>query len=88
MTALFVGDSQIAASLLPLRAVRCNSPTCPKLREDMGKFVPQRAIDLRGMLNQPRVQQNQFLAIISAAGGGLETGIPFDTKFGCDSFRA
>jgi hypothetical protein len=54
----------------------------------MSKLVPQRAVDLRGMLNQPWVQRNQFLAMISAAGGGFETGIPFDAKFGCDAFGA
>ena len=41
-----------------------------------------------GMLTQARVQRNQFLAIVSAACGGFETGIPFDAKFCCDSFRA
>jgi hypothetical protein len=54
----------------------------------MSKLVPQRAVDLRGMLNQPRVQRNQFLAMISAAGSGFEKGIPFDAKFCCDSFGA
>jgi hypothetical protein len=54
----------------------------------MSKFVPQCAVDLRGMFNQPRVQRNQFLAMISAAGGRFETGIPFDAKFCCDSFGA
>jgi hypothetical protein len=54
----------------------------------MSKLVPQRAVDLRGMLNQPRVQRNQSLVMISAANGGFETGIPFDAKFCCDSFRA
>jgi hypothetical protein len=54
----------------------------------MSKLVPQRAIDLGGMLNQPRVQRNQFLAMISAAGGGFETGIPFDAKFCRDSLGA
>jgi hypothetical protein len=59
-----------------------------KLRENMSKLVPQCAVDLRGMLNQPRVQRNQFLAMISAAGGGFQTGIPFDAKLYCDSFGA
>jgi hypothetical protein len=54
----------------------------------MSELVPQSAIDFFGMLNQPRVQRNQFVAIISAACGGFETGIPFDAKFCCDSFRA
>jgi hypothetical protein len=90
MTALFVCDSQIATSLLPLGPVRWNwSPTLfSELRQNMSKFVPKCAIDFRGVLYQPRVQRNQFVAIISAASGGFETGIPFDAKFGCDPFRA
>ena len=57
MTALLACDSQIVTSLLPLGSVRRNpSPTFfSKLREDMSKLVTQRAIDLRGMLNQPRI---------------------------------
>ena len=54
----------------------------------MSEFVSQRAVDLLGMLSQARVQRNEFLAIISAAGGGFQTGIPFDAEFCCDSFRA
>jgi hypothetical protein len=46
----------------------------------MGKFVPQRAIDLFWMCDQTRVQRNQFLAIIRAAGGGSETRLPFDAN--------
>ena len=56
MTALFVRDSQIPTSLLPLRAVRRKLPTLlSELREDVSKLVPQRAINFRGMLNQFRV---------------------------------
>jgi hypothetical protein len=90
MTALLVGDSQIPTSLLPLGSVRCNSSPsfCAKLGEDMSELVPQRSIDFRGILSQPRVERNQFLAIISASGGGFETGIPFNAKLCCDSFRA
>jgi hypothetical protein len=88
MTALLPWDSQIATSLLPLGSVRRNSsPACSKLREDMSKLVPQREIDFVGMLNQPRVKRNQFLAIIRAACGGFKPGIPFNAKFCCDSFR-
>jgi hypothetical protein len=66
---------------------RNSSPACSKLREDMSKLVPQREIDFVGMLNQLRVKRNQFLAIISAACGGFEPGIPFNAKFCRDSFR-
>ena len=57
MTALFARDAQINASLLPPGAVRRNpTPPCAKSREEMGKFVPQSAIDFFGMRKQPRVQ--------------------------------
>ena len=57
MTTLFPGDSQIATSLLPFGSVGGNPPPFffPKLREDMGEFVSQRAIDFPGMLDQTRV---------------------------------
>ena len=57
MTALFVRDSQIPTSPLPLRAVRRNLPPTllSELREDVSKLVPQRAINFRGMLNQFQV---------------------------------
>jgi hypothetical protein len=54
----------------------------------MGKFVPQRAIDLLRMRNQSRVQRNDFLAIIRASGGRFEAGIPFHAKLPGDSIRA
>ena len=71
-----------------IRAVKSVAALREIALQDMSKLVPQRAVDLRGMLHQPRVQRNQFLAMISAAGGGFETGIPFNAKFCCDSFRA
>ena len=47
MAALFVGDSQIATSLLPLNAMRQNPAAAgTKLRENMSKFVAKCAIDL------------------------------------------
>ena len=40
MTARFTSDSQVAASLLPLGAMRRNaSPTCAKLCQDVSEFV-------------------------------------------------
>src|SRR5439155_16225609 len=55
MTALLVGDSQIAARDAPLAAVRQNSATASaKLRENMSEFVSQSAIDFGRMLKQQR----------------------------------
>ena len=56
MTALLVGDSQIAARDAPLAAVRQNSATASaKLRENMSEFVSQSAIDFGRMLKQQRI---------------------------------
>jgi hypothetical protein len=56
MTALFIRDFQIAASLLPLGAVGWDAaPAGAKLSEKMGQFMAQSAIDFRRMLEQPRI---------------------------------
>src|SRR5438045_9762060 len=56
MTALFVRDSQIPTSLLPLRAVRRNLPPTllSELREDLSKLVPRRASNYGGSLHHTR----------------------------------
>ena len=56
MTALLIGDSQIARRLLPLLAMWDNlAPPHAKLSEKMGKFMAQSAIDFGRMLKQPRI---------------------------------
>ena len=56
VTALLVGDSQIAARSAPFVSVRQNSATArAKLSENMSEFVSQSAIDFRRMLKQPWV---------------------------------
>jgi hypothetical protein len=56
MTALLIGDSQIATRLLPLLAMWENpAPSHAKLSEKMGKFMAQSAIDFGRMLKQPRI---------------------------------
>src|SRR5262249_10519887 len=67
MTALLVRDSQIAASSAPLVSMRQNSATAgAKLGKNMSQFMAQSAIDFGRMLNELRIQRNQFLATISA----------------------
>jgi len=57
MTALLIGNSQIAARSAPLFAMRQNSATTSaKLSENMRQFMAQSAIDFGRMLEQPRVQ--------------------------------
>src|SRR6266545_1926386 len=61
---------KIAASLPPLNTMGQNpAPARTKLRQDMGQFVAQRLIDFGWMLKQPRIQRDEFLAIISATSG-------------------
>ena len=56
MTALLIGDSQIATRLLPLLAMWENpAPSHAKLSEKMGKFMAQSAFDFGRMLKQPRI---------------------------------
>jgi len=73
MTALLVGDSQVAASLPPLDAMRQDAaPACAKLSKNMREFMSQSAIDFRRMLKEPGIQRNQLLAIISATSSCLQ----------------
>jgi hypothetical protein len=66
VTALLVRDSEVAAGNAPLISVRQNLATPgAKLGKHMRQFMAQRAIDFRWILEQTRVQQNQFLPIIS-----------------------
>jgi len=70
MTALLVANSKIAASLPPFNAMWQNpAPARMKLSQDMGQLVTQRSIDFGWMLKQPRIQRDEFLAIISATSG-------------------
>jgi len=56
VAALFIRDSQIAASLPPLAAMGQDAaPTGAKLSKNMGQFMPERAIDFGWMLKQPRI---------------------------------
>jgi hypothetical protein len=89
MTALLVADPQIATRSAPVIAMRQNSASPgPKLCENMSEFMSQSAIDFGLMLKQPRIQRNEFLAIISATSSCFQTGIPFDTEFARNSIRA
>ena len=56
VAALFIRDSQIAASLPPLGAMGQDAaPTGAKLSKNMGQFMAERAIDFGWMLKQPRI---------------------------------
>jgi hypothetical protein len=89
MTALFIRDSQIAASLPPLEAMGQDAaPTGAKLSEDMREFMAQGAINFARMLKQSRVQRNDLLPIIRAARSCFQARIPFNTQFRRDSHCA
>jgi hypothetical protein len=88
MTALLVGDSQVAACLLPLKAMRQDAaPTGANLSENMGQFMSQRAIDFGRMLTQLWIQTNSFLTIIGATSTSFQARIPFHANFGRDAIR-
>jgi hypothetical protein len=56
VAALFIRDSQIAASLPPLGAMGQDAaPIGAKLSEDMRQFMAEGAIDFGWMLKQARV---------------------------------
>jgi hypothetical protein len=56
MTALLIGNSQIAARSAPLVAMRQNSATTSaKLSDNMRQFMTQSTIDFGRMFQQPRI---------------------------------
>jgi hypothetical protein len=74
MTALLVADPKIPTSLPPFDAMRQNpAPARTKLSQDMRQLVLQRSIDFGWMLKQPRIQRDEFLAIISVTSGRSQT---------------
>jgi hypothetical protein len=89
----FISNGEIAAGISPLVTVWQDSPpTGAKLREQMGQFVTKRPINFRSaMLGQSRIERNELLAEISAAGAGSQTRIPFHAnesrKFCCSRGR-
>ena len=59
MTAFFIGDSQIVASLPPFGAMGQDAaPTRAKLSEEMSEFMTQSPIDFGRMFEQPRLQRD------------------------------
>lgn len=53
MTAFFVADLKVAASLPPLDAMRQNpAPAGARLREKMRQLMPEGAIDFGGMMDK------------------------------------
>jgi hypothetical protein len=79
VAALFVANPKIAASLAPFRSMRQNAtPSGAKLREKMRQLMAKRAIDFFfSVLSESRIQRNQFLAIIGAAGRAFQAWAPF-----------
>ena len=72
MTAFFVTDLKVAASLPPLDAMRQNpAPAGPRLREKMRQLVPEGAIDFGGMIDKLRIERDQFLPIVRASGASF-----------------
>jgi hypothetical protein len=83
VTARFVGNAEIAAGPAPFRTMGRN-PAAPgaKLGQQMGKLVPQSAIEFGGVVfAQSRIQRDEVAARIRAAGGTEEARVPFHVDF-------
>ena len=89
MAALFVANPKITAGPAPFRSMRQNAtPAGAKLREKMGQLMTKGAIDFPfSVFSESRIQRNQFLAIIGAAGAAFQARVPFHTNAARDSCR-
>lgn len=83
----FVWNAQIAASLTPLGAMRCDVPASgAMLGEEVGELMPQGSLNFgRRDFDQFRIEGNRLGSPASEAGGRPEPGFPFDGHF---EFRA
>jgi len=83
VTAHFVTNSEIAASLAPFCAMRQNSPSPgAELCEQMRQLVAQCSIELwDSVIGKSRIQGNQFFTKICAPGRGFHPRIPFHPDF-------
>ncbi|MEP6603703.1 MAG: hypothetical protein ABJB69_07140 [Spartobacteria bacterium] len=90
VAARFVADAEIVAGPAPVRPVRRNAfTTGTKLREQMRELMPKGAIDFpRAMFLQSRIQRDQLLARVGAAGATAQTRIPFHSNLMSDARRA
>ena len=83
VAALFVANVEIMARRAPFASVRQDAPLAgAELREKVRQFMTQRPIDLgESMLAEPRIQRDQFPAIIGVAGARFQKRVPFDANF-------
>src|SRR4029077_9296163 len=89
VTAHFVTNSEIAASLPPFRAMRQNPPAPgAELCEQMRQFVAQCSIDLwDSVIGKSRIQGNQFSTKICAPGRGFHPRVPLDADLASERRR-
>ena len=87
MATRFIGDPKITAGLPPLRAVRRNlSPARAEVRQQMGQFMPQGAVDLvRAVVLQTGIERNKPVLPIGAPGAGFQPRAPLHANFIGDS---
>jgi len=78
VAALFVGQSEIPAGLLPLGAVRRDAAASdPMMREEVGEFVAQGAVDFVGAkFVEARIQCDQRFSRIGRSRGAAHARIP------------
>jgi hypothetical protein len=79
MTALLIGDAEIAAGFAPFNSVWWDPPSpSAELSQQMRQLMPKGAVDLTGvMLSEARIQGDYFAARVRPPGGAEKTGIPF-----------
>jgi len=85
VAALFVGQSEIPAGLLPLGAVRRDAaPSDPMVREEVGEFVAQGAVNFVGAkFVEARVERDQRFSRVGRARGAAHARIPSDRHPTC-----
>ena len=85
VAALFVGQPEIPAGLLPLGAVRGDAaPSDPMVREQMGEFVAQGAVNFVGAkFVEARVERDQRFSGVGRARGAAHARIPSDLDAAC-----
>ena len=80
---LFIDEPEVAAGLLPFRAMRGDAATAEsRVSQQMSEFVTQRAVHFTGTeLRKSRVEHDEIFSKPGHPGGGGEPGIPRDADF-------
>lgn len=78
VAALFIGEAEVDAGLLPFGAVgRDAAAACAVVRQEVGEFVAEGFVDF-GVAEREelRVQCDELLPVVGETGGGAHAGVP------------